>query len=56
MKLLVQELLPSKAIEETPVPEKYQYPLIAKWLQKEHYIGIIGVAIPSVSSARLPRS
>ncbi|MBD2502399.1 hypothetical protein [Anabaena azotica] len=50
MKLLAQELPSPKAIQETPVPGKNQDPLIAKGLQKEQYIGIIGLAIALVAA------
>jgi hypothetical protein len=53
MNLFLQEISPSerapKTIQETPAPN--QDPLIAHGLQKEQYVGIIGLAIPSVSSA-----
>jgi hypothetical protein len=50
MKLLVQELPSSRAITESPSPGKNQDPLIAHGLQKEQYIGIIGLAIALVAA------
>ena len=50
MKLLAQELPSPRAIQETPVPGNNQDPLIAQRLQKEQYIGIIGLAIALVAA------
>ncbi|MEH1874621.1 hypothetical protein [Nostoc sp.] len=50
MKLLAQELPSPKAIQETPAPGSNQDPLIARGLQKEQYIGIIGLAIALVAA------
>ncbi|MEH1778729.1 MAG: hypothetical protein V7K67_23955 [Nostoc sp.] len=53
MNLFLQEISPSerapKTIQETPAPN--QDPLIAHGLQKEQYVGIIGLAIPSLRDA-----
>jgi hypothetical protein len=52
MNLFIQELpaseLAPKAIQETPAPGKD--PLIARGLQKEQYIGIIGLAIALITA------
>ncbi|MEH2359024.1 hypothetical protein [Nostoc sp.] len=52
MNLFIQELpaseLAPKAVQETPPPGKD--PLIAQNLQKEQYIGIIGLAIALVAA------
>ncbi|MBD2680654.1 MULTISPECIES: hypothetical protein [Nostoc] len=50
MKFLAQELPPPRAIEETPVTGKNQDPLIARNLQKEQYVGILGLAIALVAA------
>jgi hypothetical protein len=53
MNLLLQELpaseLSPKTIQESPPPGTAQDPLIAHGLQKEQYVGIIGLATPSLS-------
>ncbi|MBD2434512.1 MULTISPECIES: hypothetical protein [Fischerella] len=47
MNLFIQEIpasdLSPKTIQESPLPDKD--PLIARGLQKEQYIGIVGLAI-----------
>ncbi|MEH2291922.1 hypothetical protein [Nostoc sp.] len=52
MNLFLQEMpaseLAPKAVQETPAPGKD--PLIAQGLQKEQYIGIIGLAIALVAA------
>ncbi|MEH2083153.1 MAG: hypothetical protein V7K89_25205 [Nostoc sp.] len=52
MKLLLQELpaseLAPKAVQETPAPDKD--PLIAQGLQKEQYVGIVGIAIALIAA------
>ncbi|QLE40058.1 hypothetical protein FD723_06030 [Nostoc sp. C052] len=52
MNLFIQELptseLAPKAVQETPAPGKD--PLIAEGLQKEQYIGIIGLAIALIAA------
>ncbi|MEH1819232.1 MAG: hypothetical protein V7L31_09180 [Nostoc sp.] len=52
MNLFMQELptseLAPKAVQETPTPGKD--PLIAQGLQKEQYIGIIGLAIALIAA------
>ncbi|MFN6487803.1 MULTISPECIES: hypothetical protein [unclassified Nostoc] len=52
MNLFLQELpaseLAPKAVQETPAP--IQDPLIARGLQKEQYIGIIGLAIALIAA------
>ncbi|WP_413172351.1 hypothetical protein [Anabaena azotica] len=50
MKLLAKELPSPKSIQETPIPGKNQDPLIARNLQKEQYVGIIGLAITLVAA------
>jgi hypothetical protein len=50
MNLLAEELRLPKSIQETPIPGKNQDPLIARNLQKEQYIGIIGLAIALVTA------
>ncbi|MDZ8186397.1 MAG: hypothetical protein RMX96_16295 [Nostoc sp. ChiSLP02] len=50
MKSLAQELPSQRTIQETPPPGKIQDPLIARSLQKEQYIGIIGIAIALVAA------
>ncbi len=50
MNLLARELPLSKSIQETPIPSKNQDPLIAQNLQKEQYVGIIGLAIALVTA------
>lgn len=44
MKLLAQELPSTRPIEEAPARGKNQDQLIARGLQKEQYIGILGLA------------
>lgn len=52
MNLFIQEVpaskLAPKAVQETPAPGKD--PLIAQGLQKEQYIGIIGLAIALIAA------
>ncbi len=52
MNLFIQEVpaseLAPKAVQETPAPGKD--PLIASGLQKEQYIGIIGLAIALIAA------
>ncbi|MEH2390717.1 MAG: hypothetical protein V7K21_03250 [Nostoc sp.] len=52
MNLYLQEIPASqrepKAIQETPVPG--QDPLIARGLQKQQYVGIIGLAIALIAA------
>jgi hypothetical protein len=50
MNLLAQELPLPKSIQATPIPGKNQDPLIAHNLQKEQYVGIIGLAIALVTA------
>ncbi|MDF5710145.1 MAG: hypothetical protein PUP90_21370 [Nostoc sp. S4] len=50
MKLLADELPPPRAIQETPPPGTNRDPLIAHSLQKEQYVGIIGLAIALVAA------
>jgi hypothetical protein len=50
MQLLTQELPSPQGVQETPPPGSTQDPLIARGLQKEQYIGIIGVAIALVAA------
>ncbi|MEA5504163.1 hypothetical protein VB735_13775 [Halotia wernerae UHCC 0503] len=54
MSLLLQELpaseLAPKIIQESPPPGKNQDPLIAHNLQKEQYVGIIGLAIALIAA------
>ncbi|BAY73805.1 hypothetical protein NIES25_02130 [Nostoc linckia NIES-25] len=49
MKLLAQELPSQRAIQETPPPATKD-PLIARNLQKEQYVGIIGLAIALIAA------
>ncbi|WP_445633451.1 DUF3285 domain-containing protein [Nostoc sp. DSM 114161] len=49
MKLLAQELPSPRAIQETPPPATKD-PLIARNLQKEQYVGIIGLAIALIAA------
>lgn len=48
--LLTQELPSPRAIEEANPLNKNQDPLIAHRLQKEQYIGIVGLAIALVAA------
>jgi len=50
MKLLTQKLPSQIAIQETPPPGINKDPLIARNLQKEQYIGIIGLAIALIAA------
>ncbi|HEY9803791.1 MAG TPA: hypothetical protein V6D25_25840 [Leptolyngbyaceae cyanobacterium] len=50
MKFLAQELPSPRKIQETQVPGENQDPLIARSLQKEQYIGIVGLAIALVAA------
>ncbi|MBD2676575.1 MULTISPECIES: hypothetical protein [Nostoc] len=50
MKLLTQKLPSQIAIQETPPPSTNKDPLIARNLQKEQYIGIIGLAIALIAA------
>ncbi|MBC1236352.1 hypothetical protein [Nostoc sp. 2RC] len=50
MKLLAQELPSPRAIEETPSPGINKDPLIARNLQKEQYVGILGLAIALIAA------
>ncbi|MFN6515186.1 MAG: hypothetical protein RMY29_011915 [Nostoc sp. CreGUA01] len=50
MKLLAQELPSPRAIQETPPAGINKDPLIARNLQKEQYIGILGLAIALVAA------
>ncbi|QSJ18578.1 hypothetical protein JYQ62_07355 [Nostoc sp. UHCC 0702] len=50
MNLLAQELPSPRAIEGATPLDKNQDPLIAHHLQKEQYIGIIGLAIALVAA------
>ncbi|MDZ8082627.1 MAG: hypothetical protein RMX35_26630 [Nostoc sp. DcaGUA01] len=50
MKLLAQELPSPKAIQEAPAPGTNKDPLIARNLQKEQYVGIIGLAIALIAA------
>ncbi|MFN6562950.1 MAG: hypothetical protein RMY28_024595 [Nostoc sp. ChiSLP01] len=49
MKLLAQELASPRAIQETP-PSATKDPLIARNLQKEQYVGILGLAIALIAA------
>jgi hypothetical protein len=53
MPLPTQELQPKNkygdTIQETPPPSTQNDPLIAKGLQKEQYIGILGLAIALIA-------
>lgn len=55
MNLFIQAIpaseLSPKTVQETPPPGTAKDPLIAHNLEKGQYVGIIGLAIPSVSSA-----
>ncbi|BAY37897.1 hypothetical protein NIES2111_22380 [Nostoc sp. NIES-2111] len=51
MQLFTQELPSPRRVQETPPPGSIQDTLIARGLQKEQYVGIIGVAIPSLRDA-----
>lgn len=53
MKLLAKELPSPKLIQETPIFSKNQDPLIARNLQKEQYVGIMGLAIALVAAVGL---
>ncbi|AUT04013.1 MULTISPECIES: hypothetical protein [unclassified Nostoc] len=50
MNLFVQELPDRRAITETPAPGINQDKLIARGLQKEQYIGILGLAIALIAA------
>jgi hypothetical protein len=50
MKFLAQDLPSPRAIQETPIPGNKQDPLIAHGLQKEQYVGIIGLAIALIAA------
>ncbi|MBD2294494.1 hypothetical protein H6G06_13660 [Anabaena sphaerica FACHB-251] len=50
MKSLAQELPSPSTIQETPIPNKNQDPLIAHGLQKEQYVGIVGLLIALVAA------
>lgn len=50
MKFLAQELSSPRTIQTTPIPGENQDPLIARSLQKEQYIGIVGLAIALVAA------
>ncbi len=50
MKFFAQKLASPRAIQETPIPGKNQDPLIARGLQKEQYVGIVGLAIALVAA------
>jgi len=50
MKFFAQELPSPRAIQETPAAENNKDPLIAQGLQKEQYVGIIGLAIALVAA------
>ncbi|MFN6474247.1 MAG: hypothetical protein RMY36_031835 [Nostoc sp. SerVER01] len=50
MKLLAQELPSPRAIQEAPAPGINKDPLIARNLQKEQYVGIIGLAIALIAA------
>lgn len=53
MKLLASSLVSPTPIQETPLPEKQQDPLIAHGLQQEQYVGIIGLAIALIAAVGL---
>jgi hypothetical protein len=50
MKLLAQELPSPRTIQETQPPGTNRDPLIAQGLQKQQYVGIIGLAIALVAA------
>lgn len=50
MKLLTPKLPSKIAIRETPPPGINKDPLIARNLQKEQYIGILGLAIALIAA------
>lgn len=50
MNLLAQELSSPRTIQETLPPGTNQDPLIAHSLQKEQYVGIMGLAIALVAA------
>jgi len=50
MKVFAQELPSPRAVQETPIPGKNQDPLIARGLQKEQYVGIVGLAIALIAA------
>ncbi|MBD2514488.1 hypothetical protein H6G93_05600 [Nostoc sp. FACHB-973] len=50
MKFLVQDLPSPRTIQQTPPPGINKDPLIARSLQKEQYVGIMGLAIVLVAA------
>ncbi|RCJ23049.1 hypothetical protein A6S26_00335 [Nostoc sp. ATCC 43529] len=52
MKFLAQELPSPRAIQEAPANGTNKDPLIARNLQKEQYVGIIGLAIALIAAVR----